>query len=252
MLFQAACLELRARRPALLAHASGTKVVAPELRTGPPGLDSSTPALRRILHNAANASGNCFSLDVFASSTDHICARYFSAAVEADSEGCDALSQPNWAQSHCPTCDCTRPEFVLLYPPFNLVKAAVQRARQEQAQGVAVVPYAPNASWWHTLINASQPVWAKDATLRKLHCCPTYVGNQSNPLTGHFIAVIAFDFWAEAAPRPSACIHMHLARPTDTVRLRQDLSDIEALDTLLASLHKDTRQPEPRHNLRGS
>jgi hypothetical protein len=95
-------------------------------------------------------------------------------------------------------------------------------------------------------------VWAKDATLRKLHCCPTYVGNQSNPLTGHFIAVIAFDFWAEAAPRPSACIHMHLARPTDTVRLRQDLSDIEALDTLLASLHKDTRQPEPRHILRGS
>ena len=95
MLFQAACLELRTRRPALLAHVSGTKGITPELRTGPPGLDSSTPALRRILHNAASASGNCFSLDVFASSTDHICARYFSAVVEADSEGCVA------AATHC-------------------------------------------------------------------------------------------------------------------------------------------------------
>ena len=241
MLFQAACLELRTRRPALLAHASGTKGVAPELRTGPPGPDSSTPALRRILHNAATTSGNSFSLDVFASSSDRICARYFSAGIETDSEGCDALSQPNWAQSHCPTCDHTRPEFILLYPPFNLIKEAIQRARQEQAQGVAVVPYAPNAPWWHSLITASRPVWAKAASLRKLHCCPTYVGNQSNPSSGHFIAVIAFDFWAEASPRPPSCTHMHLPRPADTGRLLQDLSDMETLDALLASPHKDTR-----------
>ena len=237
MLFQAACLELRARRPALLAHASGTEVVLPELRAGTPVPDSSTPALQRILHGAASATGNRFSLDLFASSTNRACARYFSAVIEADSEGCDALSQPNWAQSRCPMCECTRPEFVLLFPPFTLVKAAVQRARQEQAQGIAVVPYAPKASWWHTLINASRPVWAENARMRKLHCCPTYVQNQSNAHTGHFIAIIAFDFWTEALPRPSSCIHMHLPRLADTERLRQDLSDMEAIDTLLASPH---------------
>jgi hypothetical protein len=53
MLFQAACLQLHARRPALLAHASGTEAAELQPRAGTPGPDSSTPALQRILHSAA-------------------------------------------------------------------------------------------------------------------------------------------------------------------------------------------------------
>ena len=161
-------------------------------------------------------------------------------APEADSEGCDALTQPNWAQSLCPTCKRLRPEFVLLYPPFDLVKAAVRRAQQEQAQGIAVVPYAPNAPWWHTLINAGRPVWARNARLRRLHCCPAYVQNQSNATTGLFIAIISFDFWAGALPRPTSCLHMHLTRPADTSRLQQDRSDMEVIDDLIGTLHQGT------------
>ena len=244
MLFQTACLELRARRPAFLAYTSGTGPPSGSSaqRLGLPGLDSSTPALQRILHSAAGLTGHRISIDLFASSTDRVCDRFFSEDTELDSEGCNALIQPNWTQSFCPTCQRTRPEFVLLYPPFNLVKAAVKRAQQEQAQGLAVVPYAPNAPWWHTLINAGRPVWARSARLRKLHCCPTYVQNQSNAPTGHFIAIFSFDFWAGELPRPASCIHMHLHRPMDTHQLQQDISDIRALDTLLGTFHQGTGQ----------
>jgi hypothetical protein len=237
MLFQAACLELHARRPAFLAVTSGADTAVPTHRHDQTTIDSSTPALRRVLHSTAGLTGHTISLDLFASSTNRVCARYFSAGPEADSEGCDALTQPNWAQSHCLTCQRTQPEFVLLYPPFELVKAAIKRAQQEQVQGIAIVPYAPNATWWHTIINAGRPVLARNARLRKLHCCPTYIHNQSNAPTGHFIAIISFDFWAGPSPRPASCIHMHLHRPKDPRRKLQDLSDEAALEALIDRLH---------------
>ena len=241
MLFQAACLDLRTQRPAFLkSPESIIPAPLPDSERQLALMDSSTPTLKQLVRDLARHARHTISLDLFASSANRICERYFSATAEPDSEGVDALRHPGWAWSHCHTCQRLRPEFVFLYPPFALVRKAIGRAFQDQAQGIAVLPYAPSAPWWHTIISAALPVGRADSPAIKLRCGPTCVQNQSNANSGHFIAVIRFDFWQGNAPRPAPCIHTHKPRPRDTTWLDQDLSDIAALDSLIAELH----QPE--------
>ena len=245
MLFQTACLELRLRRPAFLEYLNGAHPSpSSPSEHGPAGTDSSSPALRRIIKYAALHSGLKISLDLFASRHNRICPRYFSADFEKDSEGTDALIQSNWALSHCPACNCLRPEFVLFYPPFQLLSVAINRAYQEQVHGIAVLPYAPGAPWWHTMINAARPDWPDGTRMRKVRCTPTYVLNQSNTAPGHFIAIMHFDFWRGPLPRPAACLHPRQSNPGFTHEIsgtQQDISDEAALDAVLTQYEKGFR-----------
>ncbi len=117
MLFQAACMDLRISPPMyLLAPAASTANIRPNLIPGFVLQDSATPALRRISRDLAARASLRISLDLFATTSNTFCPHYFSEFNEQEAEGQDALSQPSWASSVCPTCAHLRPEFVLLYP----------------------------------------------------------------------------------------------------------------------------------------
>ncbi len=97
--------------------------------------DSATALLRdRVGHMTAQA-GYSLTLDLFASSSN----TQYSAFPEPGASGVDALRQPSWAASPCPWCMANRPDFVLLFPPAPLVRAAVNKARQDQAHGIAIL-----------------------------------------------------------------------------------------------------------------
>jgi hypothetical protein len=102
-------------------------------------VDSPTPALQAVKARLAAKAGHRITLDLFASTTNTFCPWYFSESPEHESEEQDALEQPNWAASFCPTCNRSRSDFVLLYPPFHLISRAVQKAQFDQAQEF----------WWH-------------------------------------------------------------------------------------------------------
>ena len=88
--------------------------------------------LREVISSLAVTAGSRITLDLFASRSSAFCPHYFSEAPEPDSEGQDALGQPNWAASVCPMCQRLRLEFVLLHHPFHLITRAVKKAQFDQ------------------------------------------------------------------------------------------------------------------------
>ena len=107
-----------------------------------------------------------------------------------------------------------------------------------------MLPYAPGAPWWHTMINAARPDWPDGTRMRKVRCTPTYVLNQSNTAPGHFIAIMHFDFWRGPLPRPAACLHTPQSNPgftRESSGTQQDISDEAALDAVLTQYEKGFR-----------
>ena len=188
-LFTAACVDLRLAQPQFLlapvtAHAElPTQAVLARLAA-----DSATPRLRRIIHLLAIKAGLRITLDLFASAGNAWGPRYFSEIREAGAEGQDAFTQSSWASSVCPECQSARPEFVLLYPPFPLIREALARARADQAHGILVVPYAASSPWWHSALSASLTRVGNIQRATRIPCSPLFVANQTNP-AGHFLAV---------------------------------------------------------------
>jgi hypothetical protein len=220
MLFQVACMDLRVLPPMFLL-ASPAPASAPRHYpcTGASLADSVTPLLHRIIRTLASRSRNRISIDLFATAENTFCPRYFSEFYEQGAEGQDALSQPSWASSICPTCALRRPEFVLLFPPFPLIR----HAQCDRAHGILVVPFATTADWWHTVVSASVP---RSHTNRlkpalRIACDPRHVSLQSNP-PGYYLAVIHFDFWQGPSPRPRPCIHSNIPRPPQLNQLDPD------------------------------
>ncbi len=147
----------------------------------------------------------------------------------------DELAQPDWGQSYCAQCRKYHPDFVFLYPPFGLVKAAVRKAQHVRSQGVLAMAYTPSALWGPAILrppSGSTPARSHP----RLERCAAHVLNQYNP-AGHYIPILHFDFWQYTSPRPLAlaCIHRdaHSHR-----RLRQGRSEHDAAEAaaILVSL----------------
>ena len=211
MLFLSACLQLRIRQPLVL-----TTPLGQFLRPTPPNagilaiLDSATPKLRTLAHSLASGAGHRFTIDLFATHSNTLTPRFYSAWAEPRAEAQDALSQLDWSQSFCPTCQKNRADFVFLYPPFELVPLALRKAQVDQAHGILVVPFASTAPWWPTILNACNRTRRHRTRPVRIPCSPEYVENQSNP-AGYYITALHFDFWQDPTPRPRACPHGHLA-----------------------------------------
>ena len=237
MLFLSACLLLHLPQPAFLTTPLGQL-----LRPSPPNatvlaiLDSSTPALRTLVGNLARGAGHSFTLDLFATQRNALTPRFYSAWHEPLAEAQDALSQTDWSQSFCPLCQKSRPDFVFMYPPFELVPAALRKAQCDQAQGVLVVPYAASAPWWPTILRASRTDTRRHPL--RIPCSPTYVDNQSNP-AGYYLTALHFDFWQGQSPRPRACPHGRLSPRPAGPGPNPDQTD---LDSLFNTLSPTSRQ----------
>ena len=219
LLFTSACLDLHIRPPSFLLCHEGAP---PTGSHSPPAsdalTDSASPHLRRIILATARAACLRITLDLFATHANALCPRFFSAAPESAAEALDAFSQPSWAASFCPICARMRPEFVLLYPPFPLIGSAIRRAQADQAHGIMVVPFATSAAWWYTAMQASRTYpGSRFRRALRLPCTPHLVMHQSNP-PGYHLALLHFDFWQGAEPRPRSCLHSHVPRAHLTAR----------------------------------
>ena len=235
MLFQTACILLAIPQPSFLVTPEGLLArPTPSNAALLASLDTSAPALRAKALTLARTMGSRFTLDLFATGSNALTTRYYSQWPEPATEAVDALAQENWGQSFCTHCACMQPEFVFLYPPSDLVRAALQKARQDQARGVMVVPYAPAATWWPAIL--PPPSLQKSFRTRppRLSCCPKHVLNQSNS-PGHYITIVPFDFRQDTTQETSACTHMH--HPCGPTRVRPT-HDTTAAASILAQLRE--------------
>jgi hypothetical protein len=235
MLFQTACILLAIPQPAFLVTPDGLLTrPAPSNAAQLASLDTSAPELRAIAHSLAESMGAAFTLDLFATQSNAITPRYYSQWPELATEAVDALAQADWGQSFCPHCTRMQTEFVFLYPPFGLVKAALHKARHDQARGVMVVPYAPASTWWPAILPPPSLHKPSRPQPPRLSCCPKHVLNQSNS-AGHYITIALFDFRQDTSHQASSCIHMHTHRGPSRVRSTTDTTDAASI---LARLHK--------------
>ena len=154
MLLGAACLDLALSTPLFVPRAGPVADRSP--RDLDIDWDQSSPALRRLARDLAAGFGTSISLDVFASSSSTISARYFSAAADPVAEGQDAFAQPDWGASTCPLCGARHQEFVLLAPPHAVVAQALRKAESDEVCGVLVAPYQLSAPWWPRASAASR------------------------------------------------------------------------------------------------
>jgi hypothetical protein len=233
MLFQTACILLAITQPAFLVTPDGLLArPTPSNAAHLASLDTSAPALRTRAHALAQSMGSAFTLDLFATELNALTPRYYSQWPELTTEAVDALAQADWGQSFCTQCACMQPEFVFLYPPFGLVRAALQKARQDQARGVMVVPYAPTATWWPAIL---PPPSARNPTRPqppRLSCCPKHVLCQSNA-AGNYITIMPFDFRQDSTQQASTCIHTHAHRGPNRARSAHDAADATSIQAQL-------------------
>lgn len=213
MLLQTACMAARLPRPLLLT--------APPARPAQPltstqersaTRDSSTVALRGLVHSIATSAGSPITLDLFASTSNAFGPRFFSAQPEAAAAGHNALEQACWDSVYCPWCAKRRPEFVLLFPPAHLVRAALVKARQDQAQGVAILPCTPSAAWWPSAMRASRSLKRNGQPYFRVRSSCLNLDNPAGDRARRF-AVFHFDYWSGASPRGLPCHHGPLTRP---------------------------------------
>jgi hypothetical protein len=97
LLLGAACLDLGLLAPHFLPRAAHRAPAAPDSYSVAPDVDwdASSPALRVFLKELADVAGAHISLDVFASASSSLAARYFSASQDLRAEGIEAFAQPD-------------------------------------------------------------------------------------------------------------------------------------------------------------
>ena len=158
MLLGAACLDLGLSPPLFVPRVLPGVGAAPGPDRAQPDIDwdASAPALRSFLHDLADKEGARLTLDVFASATSSLTARYFSTDADPRAEGCDAFAQPDWGSSMCPLCHCRHQEFVVLTPPHSAVARALRKAQCDEVTGIVVVPHQITAPWWPLVTGASR------------------------------------------------------------------------------------------------
>jgi hypothetical protein len=201
LLLGAACLDLGLPPPLfvprVLPQAPG--VQGPDRASPDIDWDASSPLLRSFLHELAGTSGARLTLDVFASATSSLTARYFSADIDPRAEGRDAFAQPDWGSSMCPLCHRRHQEFVALTPPHSAVARALRKAQCDEATGILVVPYQITAPWWPLATSASLTPSPPHA--RAFAPCIRWRARRAlvNPSGAHLreVAICVFDFRPE-------------------------------------------------------
>jgi hypothetical protein len=197
-------MDLRLARPLLLLagpadYGQPASEFSLELRAA--SADSATALLRdRVDHLAAQA-GYSLTLDLFASSSNTQCACFYSAFPEPAASGVDALLQPSWAASPCQWCMAHRPDFVPLFPPVPLVRAAVNKARQDQAHGISILPCHHSAPWWRTIIGASRTRVSLGQQFYRIRASAANVSHCGWSSSAR-LALFHFDFWLRFLARP--------------------------------------------------
>lgn len=234
MLLQAACMDWRIRPPLFLTAPQPGPLTPLSAAAVTLALsDSASPRLRAFLRSLASSAGLHLTIDLFATFANALCHRYYSAAPEAEAAGTDAFAQDSWSHSFCPWCGCRRPDFVLLHPPHALASAAIQRAYQDQAHGIAVLPCALTAPWWPTIIRHSCSRVRAFQAYHKIRSSDLNILRRTNP-PGFFLAVLHFDFWRSDGSRPRPCCHGPRPR-RDTPAETADSEDHEAFVSSLPS-----------------
>jgi hypothetical protein len=89
--------------------------------------------------------GWAVTIDLFATASNTRCACYCSRAHEADAERTDAFSILDWSSRDCPMCGQRHGEVAYVYPPTVLARKVVNKAMQDGARIVLVVPLAITA-----------------------------------------------------------------------------------------------------------
>jgi hypothetical protein len=201
MLLGAACLDLGLPAPLFLPRAVHRAPAAPDSHSVAPDVDwdASSPVLRVFLEELADVAGARISLDVFASASSSLAARYFSASQDPRAEGLDAFAQPDWGSSLCPQCHRRHQEFIALTPPHAAVARALRKAQCDEAAGVLVVPYHITAPWWPLATSASRTPSPPGA--RVFAPCIRWRTRRAltNPTGAHLpeVAICVFDFRPE-------------------------------------------------------
>ena len=232
MLLQVACMDLRLARPLLLP---GDPVAAPvplsaaQLQLAQ--TDSATALLRARVASMASQAGLRLTLDLFASACNTQCARFFSVTPEPLSAGTDALAQPSWASSECPWCHTHRPDFVLMFPPPPLARAAIAKARQDQAHGIAILPCSHSAPWWPSAMSSSRSQVRPNQPFYRIRASAQNVSHHLGSPLGR-LALFHFDFWRWPEPRSQPCLHGHLPRHLSSVESSTFAADALAFQAL--------------------
>lgn len=122
-------------------------------------------------------------LDLFASSLNRKCGRYYSATADPGTEGVDALRH-NWAGENC-----------WANPPFQLLPWVVDKIVRDAATVTMVAPVWKAQGWWHRAVEASR-AWE---LLPPEEGVFTH-GSQSTPAPAPQWRVAVFRFVGGAAP----------------------------------------------------
>jgi hypothetical protein len=233
MLLGAACLELGLPPPLFVPRVLPGAGSASGPDRDPPDVDwdASSPLLRSFLHELAGTAGARLTLDVFASATSSLTARYYSADADPRAEGRDAFAQPDWGSSMCPLCHCRHQEFVVLTPPHAAVARALRKAQCDEVTGIVVVPYQITAPWWPLVTGASRTPSPPGA--RAFSPCIRWRARRAllNPTGAHLreVAICVFDFRPEHGRTLAATCPGTLAwRGASCVAADDDLDDDRA------------------------
>ena len=244
MLLTTCCMELHIPRPWTLAAPPLSPIPhLPVAALCTACADSAASQLRLLVRELANRAGLNITIDLFASTTNAQCARFYSHHPEPASAGVDALTQDSWATSLCPWCQALRPEFCLLFPPFPLLRASLLKARADQAHGIAIVPNSHTAPWWPTLMAASKTRPGSKAPYIRVYAHKHV--HQCTSAEGARLVLLHFDFWRGHTPRPRACPHGHLPRCSQLSFAATDAADHTQIRLLLEHLRPTQSGNDP-------
>ena len=111
--------------------------------------------LRLKIYNMAATLGWVLSIDLFATSSNALTARFFSRFPEPQSEFEDAFGVDNWNQSLCPHCLQLHREVIFAFPPLPLINRFLHKARVDKIRGIVIVPVAVTSEYWNRLLHSS-------------------------------------------------------------------------------------------------
>lgn len=109
------------------------------------------------LDMARRVFGCDFTVDMFASSANRKCERFWSEGFTAGAEQVDALAVPSWEVSST-GCGCVSRcrEVLWAFPPVPLLAKFWARAQTDGARGVCLVPFNSNAVWWPVAMDGAE------------------------------------------------------------------------------------------------
>ena len=222
----------------LFLHAPGSQLVAERIdglsRAGVCAVQGPTiqPELANAVGLVAQSFNWCISVDLFASSANKQCPRFFSRFAEPDSEGEDAFAQTDWNASACP-CGRIHREVFYAFPPECLIPSFIRKAAADRARGILIVPYCVTAPYWSRLKSASLTDGRPHSSFKNPAKLFKFAGT-FKPLA---IALFALDFDDRASGSNShfapPCGQESGARPRPSKASDRDISDRFLLEDAL-------------------